>query len=94
MEQRVGGSQDGKGGEGRGNVVWPPRKGVGFAIGTLAMGDDVVVGREGCRPPGMAARSSPSYGKIFQVLVVSEYINREDGTFDIHPPLFKRLNHC
>ena len=65
MKQRELGRQDGKGGERRGKVVSPPEQGVWLAIGDpFAIGNDVVVGREGCCPPSVPAGGSASCGKI------------------------------
>ena len=58
------------------------------------LGDDVVVGREGCCPPSMPTGGGTSCRGIFQVLMVSVDTNRVDNTFNIYSPLLKRLNHC
>ena len=78
----------------RGDVVGSARQSIGLAIvGTLAIGDVVVVGSEGGGPSGMSCGCCLGLGEILQILVVSVDLDRMSCSLDGDPPLFESCYH-
>ena len=71
------GQDDEEGGEGKGLKIWPSRQGIRFAIGgTFPVGDRVMVGSEGGRPPIVSPGCSPGSREVFLVFMVRVDLDR------------------